>query len=42
MEIILLRDRYSKTQFLIMGDFNLRIGQRQVELPHLFLVFGTI
>jgi len=34
--IILLKDRYSKAQFLTMGDFHLRIGERQVELPHLF------
>jgi hypothetical protein len=35
-EIILLKDRYSEAQFLTMGNFNLRIGERQVELLHLF------
>lgn len=38
-EIILLRGRYSKAKFLTMGDFNLRIEERQVELPHLFGVW---
>jgi hypothetical protein len=38
-EIILLTDTYSKAQFLTMGDFNLRIGGRQVELPPFFGVW---
>lgn len=38
-EIILLRDRYSKAQFLTTGNFNLRIEDRQVELPHRFGVW---
>jgi hypothetical protein len=33
---MLLKDTYSKAQFLTMGEFNLRIGERQVELLHLF------
>lgn len=35
-EINMLRDKYSNAEFLIMGDFNYRIGEGQVELPHLF------
>jgi hypothetical protein len=33
-EINGLRDKYPKTEFLLMGDMNCRIGMLQVGLPH--------
>ena len=30
----MLRDTYSNTETLIMGDVNCRTGEEQVELPH--------
>lgn len=38
----MLRDKYSKAEFLIMTDFNCRIGERRVELPHLFDVWENV
>jgi hypothetical protein len=35
----MLRDRYYNAKFLIIGDFNHRIRQRQVEMPNLFDVW---
>jgi exonuclease III len=31
-----LKDSYPNSEFLIMGDWNSRIGTKQVDLPHLF------
>jgi hypothetical protein len=33
-EINMLRDTYSNAEILIMDDFDCRIGEEQVELPH--------
>jgi hypothetical protein len=33
-EINGLRDEYPKTEFLLMGDLNCRVGGAQVDLPH--------
>jgi exonuclease III len=33
-EINGLRDKYAKTEFLLMGDMNCHIGMLQVDLPH--------
>ena len=33
-EMNMLRDTYSNTETLIMGDVNCRIGEEQVELSH--------
>jgi hypothetical protein len=38
-EINILRDRYSNDLLLIVDDFNYRIGERQMELPHQFDVW---
>jgi hypothetical protein len=38
-EINMLRDNYSNAEFLIMGNFNFRKGEGQVELPPLFDVW---
>jgi len=38
-EIIMLREKYSNAECLIIADFSCRTGERQVELPHLFDVW---
>ena len=32
----MVRDRYYNAEILIMGDFNHRIGEREVEMPKPF------
>jgi hypothetical protein len=36
-----LRDSYTNSEFLIMADWNSRIGMKQVDLLHLFDITGT-
>ena len=40
--IHMLRDRYYNAEILIMGDFNHRIGEREVEMPNIFDVWGNL
>jgi chromosomal replication initiation ATPase DnaA len=37
-QIKMFRDKYSNAEFLIIGNFHC-MGERQVELPHLFDVW---
>jgi hypothetical protein len=37
-----LSDSYPNSEFLIMGDWNSRIGTKQVDLPHFFDITGIL
>jgi hypothetical protein len=41
-EINMLREKYSNAEFLIMCNCNCKTGGRQVELMHLFDVWGKL
>jgi len=38
----MLREKYSNAEFLIVDDFSCSIGERKVELPHLYDVWENL